>query len=140
MATLIYDSFLDDVMRGNIDVDSDTFKLMLVGSSYTANKGSHTKRSDITGEVSNSGTYTAGGTPVVATVTKDTGLHKVTISFAAATFTGFTGSPRGCVIYKSRGGISSADELVCYGDFGSDMVATNGTFVATNSTPISYPN
>ena len=32
MASLIYDSFTDDVAKGNIDVDGDSFKIMLVYS------------------------------------------------------------------------------------------------------------
>jgi len=47
-------------MNGALDLDTDTIKVMLVTSSYTADQDAHTKRSDITNEVSGTG-YTAGG-------------------------------------------------------------------------------
>jgi hypothetical protein len=38
------------------------------------------------------------------------------------------------VIYKSRGGASSADELVCYVDFGADVSSSSATFSLGSST------
>jgi hypothetical protein len=35
MASLIYNSAPDEMARGDIDFDTDTFKAMLVTSSYT---------------------------------------------------------------------------------------------------------
>ena len=37
MASLIYNSFLDDVFSGDIDCDTDTFKVLLTTSGYTEN-------------------------------------------------------------------------------------------------------
>ena len=60
MADVIYNSFKRDIMNGSIDLDTDTIKVMLVTSTYTPNQDTHTKRSDVTNEVSGTG-YTAGG-------------------------------------------------------------------------------
>ena len=60
MASLIYNSAIDEMARGDIDFDTDTFKAMLVTSSYTPNKDTHDFRDDVTNEVSGTG-YTAGG-------------------------------------------------------------------------------
>jgi hypothetical protein len=139
MASLIYNSCLDDMARGAIDFDSDTFKCMLVTSAYTPDKDSHTKRSSVTNEVSGTG-YTAGGAVVAATVTKDTGNDRLDIAFANPSWAGASITARGGVIYKSRGGASSADELVAYLDFGSDATATNGTFAVTISSPLRLQN
>ena len=68
MASLIYNSAIDDMAKGAIDFDTDTFKVMLVTSTYVANKDTHTKRSDVTNEVSGTG-YTAGGADSSCTVT-----------------------------------------------------------------------
>jgi hypothetical protein len=38
------------------------------------------------------------------------------------------------VYYKSRGGASSADELVAYIDFGADITSTAGTWSLSAST------
>lgn len=133
MASLIYNSAIDDMARGAIDFDTDTFKVMLVTSSYTANKDTHDKRDDVTNEVSGTG-YTAGGLTSACTVTKDTANDKVTLSLAAVSWPTSTITARGAVYYKSRGGASSADELVAYVDFGGDVTSTGATFSLGAST------
>ncbi len=126
MASLVYNSCIRDAVTGAIDFDTDTFKMMLVTSSYTASKA-HDKRDDITNEVTGTG-YTAGGN------------NDVEISFTVTSWTSATITARAGVIYKSRGGASSADELVGYVDFGSDVSSTNGTFAVTVSSPLKFQN
>ena len=133
MASTAYDSFLDDLSKGSIDMDTDTFKVMLVTSSYTEDKAAHTKRSDITSEVSGTG-YTAGGATLVPTVTKHTTNHRTTLTFPQVTWPSSTITARKAVVYKSRGGASSADELVFVNDFGADVTTSNGTFTLNAST------
>lgn len=133
MASLIYNSAVDDMARGAIDFDTDTFKVLLVTSSYSPNKDTHDKRDDITNEVTGTG-YTAGGVTSACTVTKDTANDKVTLQFASVSWASSTITARGAVIYKSRGGASSADELVAYNDFGADVSTTAGTFSIAAST------
>lgn len=133
MASLIYNSAVDDMARGAIDFDTDTFKVMLVTSSYTPNKDTHDKRDDVTNEASGTG-YTAGGVTSACTVTKDTANDRVTLQFASVSWASSTITARGAVIYKSRGGASSADELVAYNDFGADVSTTAGTFSIAAST------
>ena len=131
MASVVFNSFKRDIGKGSIDWDSDTMKVMLVTSSYTPNQDTHTKRSDVTNEVSGTG-YSAGGATlancsVTADTTNDRGVYDADdSSWSTATITA-----RAAVIYKSRGGASSADELVAYIDFGSDITSTGGTFLIT---------
>ena len=132
MASLIYNSAVDDMARGAIDFDTDTFKVMLV-TSYTPNKDTDLKRSAVTNEVSGTG-YTAGGVTSACTVTKSTANDRVTLSFAAVNWPSSTITARAAVIYKSRGGASSADELVCYVDFGGDVSSSSATFSLGSST------
>jgi hypothetical protein len=133
MASLIYNSAIDDIVRGAIDADTDTFKALLVTSSYTPNKDTHDKRDDVTNEVTGTG-YTAGGVTTACTVTKDTANDRVTLQFAAVSWATSTITARALVIYKSLGGASSADALVAYNDFGSDVSSTAGTFSVAAST------
>jgi hypothetical protein len=133
MASLIYNSAPDEMARGDIDFDTNTFKAMLVTSSYTPNKDTHDFRDDVTNEVSGTG-YTAGGVASAVTVTKDTANDKVTIQFGAVSWASSTITARGCVYYKARGGAASADELICYADFGSDVSSSGGTFAVAAST------
>lgn len=138
MASLIYNSAIYDASTGAIDFDTDTFKMMLVTSSYTAAK-THTKRNAVTNEVTGTG-YTAGGNAAAATVTKDDTNSRVDITFAITSWTTSTITARAGVIYKSRGGASSADELVGYVDFGSDISSTAGTFSVTITSPLRFQN
>jgi hypothetical protein len=131
MASLIFDSFAYDNATGAIDLDTDTFKIMLVTSTYSPNKKTHTKRSDVTNEVVGTG-YTAGGVALTSVVvTNDTANDRTKFSSANPSWPTATITARGAVIYKSRGGAASADELVCYLDFGSDQTSTAGTFTVT---------
>lgn len=133
MASLIYNSAIDDMARGAIDYDTDSFKAMLVTSAYTPNKDTDNRRDDVTNEVSGTG-YTAGGVASVCTVTKDTANDRVTLQFAAVSWASSTITARALVIYKSTGGAASTDALVAYNDFGSDVASSGGTFSVAAST------
>ncbi len=126
-ADLVYDSFLDDVFAGAI-VKTDPFKCLLTTSGYSENIATHTKRSDVTSEVTGTG-YTAGGITVVPTVSKDTTNHRTRWTWPTTTFTAVTLTARKMVCYKARGGAASADELVYVNDFGADVTATGVDFV-----------
>lgn len=140
MASLIYNHCLDNLARGTIDFDTDTFKAMLVTSAYTPDKDAHEFRSSVTNEVGNSGTYASGGGATTVTVTKDDANDRIDISFSPVSFTSATITARAAVIYKSRGGAATADELVAYVDFLGDVSSTNGTYTVTFSTPLRFQN
>jgi len=131
MPDLIFNSFRRDVANGSIDLDTDTINCMLTTSAYTPS-AAHSKRSDITNEVTGTG-YTAGGKAL-------TGKSMAVVGATAVwdaddiVWTGATITARYAVFYKSRGGASSADELIMAADLGSNITSTNGTFtVATPS-------
>jgi hypothetical protein len=134
VASFIYNSFWEDVAKGAIDCDTDTFWVMLIDSAgvAAANKDTHTKRSDVTGDITATG-YTAGGKVCTVTVAKNTTTDRVTITFAAVDWTSFTGTSYGAVYYKRRGGASSADELVALNDFGGPVAISGTTMSIANS-------
>src|SRR5215207_9041686 len=136
MASIIPNSLLRDEATGAVGFDTDSFKVVLLTSSYTPNKDTHTKRSDLTNEVSASGTYVAGGLAATVTVgSVDTANDRVDISLGGVTITGSpTITARYAAYYKARGGASSADELVFINDFGSDVTSTAATFTLAAST------
>lgn len=139
MASLVYNSFYRDCFVGNINCASDTFKCLLVTSSYTASKA-HDKRDDLTNEVTGTG-YSAGGNAASCTVAAvDNTNNDLEITFSITSWTSATITARGAVIYKSRGGAASSDELVCFIDFGSDVISTDGTFSVTVNDPIKIQN
>lgn len=137
MASGIFLSSIEDINRGNIDPDTDTFKFLLVDASYTPNLTTHMKRSDITGEVVGTG-YTAGGTTVTCTVSKNTGASQVDLTFSNPTWPNSTISARRGIIYKSRGGAASADELVTAVDFNGVISSTAAAFTVTLTSPLRY--
>jgi hypothetical protein len=128
MANVIFNSFKRDIMNGSIDLDTDTIKVMLVTSAYTPDQDAHTKRSDVTNEVSGTG-YTAGGAALAnKAVTADNTDNEGVFDADDPVWAASTITARGAVLYKSRGGLASADELLCYFDFGSDQISSNGNF------------
>jgi hypothetical protein len=133
MASLIFNRALEQLARGTIDFDTDTFKVLLTTSTYTENKDTHDFRDDVTNEVVGSG-YTAGGNTCTVTVTIDTVNDRVDISLGGTTWPTSTITARKAVYYKSRGGAASADEVIAVNDFGSDVVSTGGTFTLNPST------
>jgi hypothetical protein len=131
MASLIYNSFHEDLARGNIDMDTDTFKMLLVTSSYTPDKDTHSDRADVTNEVSGTG-YTAGGKTVTCTVARDNTNDRTTLTFAAESWASSTITAAGAVVYKSTG-TAANDLLVFYNDFGGDVTTSNTTFSVGSS-------
>lgn len=139
MASLIFNPAIEALADARIDFNSDTFYLMLVTSSYAPDKDAHDFRNDVTNEVTGTG-YTAGGQEVDVTVTPDDANDRVDIEFAPVTWSTATITARAGVIYKNRGGASSADELVAYVDFGGNVASTAGDFTVTFTSPLRFQN
>lgn len=134
MASFVFNSALRDEAVGNIDYDTDTFKVMLLTSAATPNKDTWAKRSDVTNEATGDG-YTAGGAAATVTVgAVDTANDRVEITLGGAAWAASTITARYAVYYKSRGGAATADELIAVNDFGADVTSTNGTFTLNAST------
>jgi len=138
MASLIYNSALNDMATGAIDFDTNSFKIILVTSSYTPNKDTHTKRSDVTNEISGTG-YTSGGVSTAVTVTNDTANDRIDINFADVSWASATLTAAAAVIYKSTG-TASTDNLVAYLDFAGNVISTNGTFTVDITSPLRIQN
>lgn len=128
MASLIYDSFRKDVMTGPIDLGTSNFYAALVTATYNPNDSTHTRRSDITNEVSTTN-YTAGGAQITSlTVVNDTTNSRAYWDGADVSWASVTLTARAAVVYRLSGSGSASDELVAYFDFASDQTATAGTF------------
>ncbi len=101
---------------------------MLTTSGYTEDRNAHTKRSNVTNEVTGTG-YTAGGVTVTLTATLDTASTppRLMVATSAAVWPTSTITARRLVVYRSRGGASSVDELVCCVDNGVDLASSAST-------------
>lgn len=140
MASTIFNSFMNDLMYGNVQPGSDTVYGMLCTSSFTPDKDTMSKRSDITNEVSGTG-YVAGGQAVALTVTQDNTNDREDIAFANNVWGGSTlTNVQWQVFYKHRGGLASADNLYACVDFGTPVSTVAGTLTAVTSTPLRFQN
>src|SRR5688500_4053291 len=129
MATGTYVIGLKSLLDGTIDQDTDTLGIMLVQDAYTPNFTAHNFRDDVTNEPANSGTYTAGGsalTGVSLVISTDT----VELRASNPSWTSATLTARGAIVYRRRGGASTADDLLFALKFtpDADVSSTNGTF------------
>lgn len=135
MASVLYNSFKFDLFNANINLETDTLKAMLVTSAYAPDVDAHNRRDDVTNEVVGTG-YTAGGAAIACTVTQDNGANKAVATFADVLWAASSITARGAVIYKSRGGASSADELIGYVDFGADKTSVASDFTLHLTAPL----
>lgn len=134
MASFVYNNFkyrqLGDTGVTPINFKTDTIKLSLHSSSYTPNEDSHDFFDDVTNEVSNSGSYSAGGATLTVTTSQDNTDNEGVMDAVDVSFTSATITARYAVIYKSTG-TASTSPLSLLIDFGSNQISTAGTFTIT---------
>jgi hypothetical protein len=117
-------SFKKQLLDGDQDFTlstGDVFKLALYVS--TATLGAATTSYTTSGEVSASGSYSAGGGTLVNSGTSVVSTVAFT-DFADLSFTGVTITARGALIYNT----SFSNAAVAVLDFTTDKTATSGTF------------
>ena len=125
MADLLYNSYNEDILAGNIVLGTDTFKIMLVTSAYTPDSDAHQFRAAVTNEITGGG-YTAGGVTLAnVAVTRDDANDVMRFDADDAVFSSLTNTFRAAVIYKDTGNVAT-DNLVCYLDFTSDQTSNGG--------------
>jgi len=131
MASFTYNNAKLSLGKGEIAWGTDTFYVSLHTSSYTPNQDTDQYFSDVSGEVSASGSYTAGGLALSgATSSIDTTLNRAEFDAADTTLTGFTGTFRYAIVRKYNA-TASLSRLVALVDFGSDVAVTAGSYTIT---------
>ena len=121
----IANSFKKELLEGQHEFQfgGDKFKLALYSSSATLN--SATTSYTTTGQVGDSGSYSAGGGALVQPNPSTSVASGVAIvDFNDLSFTGATITARGALIYNT----SASNKAVAVLDFTSDKVSTDGTF------------
>ena len=124
-------AFKKELMLGthNFATNGNAFKLALYAeggggkSSTTATLGATTTAYTTTGEVANSGSYTAGGGTLTKVAPTTSGTTALT-DFADISFTTATITAMGALIYND----TNSDKAVCVLDFSSNKTSTSGTF------------
>lgn len=117
-------SFKVELLKGvhNFSTGGNTFKLALYTA--TATLDATTTAYTATNEVSNSGSYTAGGGTLTNVTPTATGTTAIT-DFADLSFTTATITARGALIYNDT---VAGDPSVAVLDFGANKTSTSGTF------------
>lgn len=114
-----------------IDFDSDAIKVMLCTSTYVPDQDAHQYKSSVTNEVTGTG-YTAGGATLTSPTVAYTGASN-TLTFDAAdvSWPSSTITARYAVVYDSTPATDATRPLICYVDFGADVISSGGTFSIT---------
>ncbi len=115
-------SFKVQLLNGQHNFTSNTFKLALYTSSATLNE--NTTAYSATNEVASAGNYSAGGNTLTVSVTPTNTGNVAYISFANTSWANATITANGALIYNAN--LSNA--AVCVLAFGGDKTSTNGTF------------
>ena len=105
----------------NFTNGADTFKIALYSSSATLSAS--TTAYSATNEVSDSGTYSAGGGSLTSATPTTSGTTAI-CDFTDISFTSATITARGALVYNS----TNSNKAVCVLDFGGDKTSTSGTF------------
>jgi hypothetical protein len=122
-------SFKKELLEGGHDFKNsggDTFKIALYTNSatFTAATTDYTTGN----EVSNSGTYSAGGGTLTRVDPASSGTTAFT-DFADITFTSASITARGALIYNTtEGGGTGTTNTIVVLDFGADKTSTAGDF------------
>jgi hypothetical protein len=133
---IAYGPALEAINRGTLDLDTDTFRMVLVTSAYTPNQGTHAAWSSISAnEVAAGGGYSTHGKILAVTVSRATNVVTVDCddqSWAAATITA-----KYAIIVKDAnadGSLAAGDVPLCYCDLntgGGSVSSTAAAFAVT---------
>lgn len=128
VTAFVYGLALDHFADADIDWTADTIKVSLHTSTYVPAQDTHDFWNDATNEITGTG-YTAEGQALgTPTRTYTAGTNTLSLDAVDSAWTSSSFTARIAVVYKDRGGATSADELISYVDFGGDETVSSGTF------------
>jgi hypothetical protein len=124
----MFGGFLQSLANKEIDLDSDTLKVMLCTSAYTPNQDTHRYKSSVTNEVTGAG-YTAGGATLAGVaVTYTAGTNTLMLDANDPSWASSTITARYAVFYDSTPATDATRPLISFVDFGADVTSTNGPY------------
>lgn len=133
---LVYGHALEQLLEGGLDLDTNTWRMVLVTSSYTPAQTTDDAWSDIsTNEVANGNGYATHGKLLTATSTRS-GLA-VTFDVDDQSWTSSTITAKYAVIVRdgdANAALAAGDIPLCYCDLetgGGSISTTNGTLSVT---------
>ncbi|AXH46489.1 hypothetical protein SEA_GIBBLES_36 [Gordonia phage Gibbles] len=132
-----YGQLAKSLINKEVDLDSDSIKLMLCTSAYTPNKDTHQYKSSITNEVVGTN-YTAGGKALTGvTVTYDTATDTIIFDADDVSWLASTITARWGVLYDDTPATAATKPLIAFIDLDGDKISSNAEFKVTwNATGI----
>lgn len=127
----LYGLFLKSLANKEIDLDTDTIKVMLTTSAYVPNQDTHQYKSSVTNEVTGTGYTATGATLTSPTVTYDTATNVLKFDAADTSWAASTITARYAVIYDATPATDATRPLIGYVDFGADVSSTAAAFTIT---------
>lgn len=139
----LFNAYKVAAVKGQINVTSDTIKVMLLTSSYTPNVTNQTYYTDISANEASGTGYTAGGVVLSGiSVTQDNTNNRAVVTATNPSWSGATISNFRYVVLFKWTGTGSTSQLIGYYDLGStqqvtadtltiNLDATNGAFNLT---------
>lgn len=131
----VYGAALEAINKGTLDLDSNTFRMVLVTSSHTPNQSTHSTFADISANEATGTGYTSSGKLLACTVTRS-GLV-VTFDCDDQSWTTSTITAKYAMIVRdadANGTLASTDSLLAFVDLetgGGSVSTTSGTFQIT---------
>lgn len=126
MTAALYGGFMESLANKQINLYSDTFNVMLLGSGYTPSDA-HRYQSDIAAQEITGTGYTAGGQALSGV---QTSYSSNTLTFTASNISWdeSTISAQYAVIVDVTPGAAASNPLIGYVNFGQLVSDTDGTF------------
>lgn len=131
VTALFYGNAFLSAFNKEIDFNSDTIKVMLCTSAYTPVQDTHQYKSSVTNEVVGTGYTATGETLGSPTLTYTAGTNTFKLDGADVNWPTSTITARYAVIYDATPASDATRPLICYVDFGADVVSTGAPFDIT---------
>lgn len=122
----MYPSGLAEILKGNIDFDNDTIKVMLLDDGAVFDN-THTQLGDVSGIESVGTGYVSGGKALTNASVSVVGLS-AQIDFDDVVWSGSTITAFGAVVYDDS---VDEDPLLVFVDFGGQQSSSSGDFTIT---------
>lgn len=125
------ESFIHELLQGQHDFTSDTFKIALIKGSHSGTYDRDIENySELTTDEVSGGNYTAGGETMTATLTRDDAAGVAYVDFADVVWTNVTFDADGALIYNTSNGNAAVAVL--------DFVTTKS--VSANDFTLTMPS
>ena len=131
----VYGSAAEAIAKGTIDLDTNTFRMVLVTATHTPNQATHSTWADMSADEAVGTGYTASGKLLTCTVNRSALV--VTFDCDDQSWAASTITAKYAVIVKdadANGTIASTDAFLAYCDLetgGGSLSTTAGTFAIT---------